>query len=451
MYDSAFFEDSLRFLLLRTTLAEIAVYQMEDAHKLMGQRPGGYTPVIVTPRSSSQCCCCLVSFPEGFDGMVRSFGGANVRGDNPNGTWTPGLKVMNPLNTVSRLISTSTFVFDTPVKSCMSADYNYVNIDVLILFNITDPVTFVTKLGAEKLDSLLRAAQEEAIRKLAATHAVTEMFDLFGEESESTVAEMNTKFETYGVNIKYFTIKQVTVPQTIVESLEATTLTDSKEKRLEVEQRKEDQKGKHEEERIKLREESDNKKMAAEEEANFRRQSIEKEVAEVVAMTEKAVAEREAEMKAAVEETSAQSDLKVAEMEAATKKLDREVEAETRAEVGKLKAEAEAYKKRKDAEAKVAATKLRSEGKKALAAAEGEAAQKLASKRQYEADLKRLEILDNVAQNPMIRIASSHETAIGLAPENSLIARTVQAGMEAMQAKFGNMIESSRAPAIQRM
>ena len=28
------------------------------------------------------------------------------------------------------------------------------------------------------------------------------MFDLFGEESESTVAEMNTKFETYGVNIK---------------------------------------------------------------------------------------------------------------------------------------------------------------------------------------------------------------------------------------------------------
>ena len=28
------------------------------------------------------------------------------------------------------------------------------------------------------------------------------MFDLFGEESESTVAEMNQKFETYGVNIK---------------------------------------------------------------------------------------------------------------------------------------------------------------------------------------------------------------------------------------------------------
>merc|ERR1719201_1718800 len=247
---------------------------------------------------------------------------------------------LNPLASVSRLISTSTFVFDTPVKSCMSADYNYVNIDVLILFNITDPVTFVTKLGAEKLDQMLRAAQEEAIRKLAATRAVTEMFDLFGEESESTVAEMNTKFETYGVNIKYFTIKQVTVPQTIVESLEATTLTDSKEKRLEVEQRKEDQKGKHEEERIKLREESDNKKMAAEEEANFRRQAIEKEVAEVMAMTEKAVAEREAEMKAAVEETSAQSDLKVPEMEA-----------ETRAEVGKLKAEAEAYKKRKDAEA----------------------------------------------------------------------------------------------------
>merc|ERR1719426_2285 len=118
-------------------------------------------------------------------------------------------------------------------------------------------------------------------------------------------------------------------------------------------------------------------------------------------------------MKAAVEETSAQSDLKGAELDAATKKLDREVEAETRAEVGKLKAEAEAYKKRKDAEAKVAGTKLRSEGKKALAAAEGEAAQKLSSKRQYEADLKRLEILDNVAQNPMIRIASSHETAIG--------------------------------------
>ena len=41
-----------------------------------------------------------VSFPEGYSGMVRSFGGANVRGDDPNGSESEPLTISlkSPLN-----------------------------------------------------------------------------------------------------------------------------------------------------------------------------------------------------------------------------------------------------------------------------------------------------------------------------------------------------------------
>ena len=48
-------------------------------------------------------------------------------------------------------------------------------IDVLIIFSIVDPLTFVTTLGPEKLDALLSAAEEEAVRQLASTRTVTQM------------------------------------------------------------------------------------------------------------------------------------------------------------------------------------------------------------------------------------------------------------------------------------
>jgi regulator of protease activity HflC (stomatin/prohibitin superfamily) len=442
-----------------TTLVELDIKYLADAHKFVGQKPGGYTPVVIQPHDSSKLCCCFVSIPEGFAAMIRTVGGAHVPGDEPNPpggenqlkTWTPGLKILNPLHSVQRLVSTATFVFDTPVKECLTKDYTSVSIDVLIIFTITDPITFVTNLGPEKLDALMCAAKEEVVRQLASTRAVTEMFDLFGRNSEDVVADMNKNLQAYGVLVKFFTLRQVTVPDAIVDTLEMTTLTNSKEKRLEVQEKAEDQKGKFDEEKARAREASENKTLSAEQIADFAKRAVGQELLEVEAMTEKATAEREAEMKAAVEELNAQADLSVAKLEAATLQIDREITASTQGEVAKMQAQAEAYKRKKQAEALVAASKLRSEGLGKLYAAEGDAGPQLAPKRQFEVASRRLDVIEGVAENPMVRIASSDETALGLAPGNSLVARTAQAGMEAMQAQFGEIVETSRAPATQRM
>jgi regulator of protease activity HflC (stomatin/prohibitin superfamily) len=323
-----------------------------------------------------------------------------------------------------------------------------VTIDVLIVFTISDPISFVTNLGPYKLDALLRAGKEEAIRQMASTRTVTEMFDLFGTNSENIVAEMNKSLQLYGVLIKYFTLRQVTVPSGIVQTLELTTLTASKERRLEVEEAAEDQKGKFEEEKVRLKEQGENKMLSAADLANFAKKAVGQEILEVEAMTDKAIAEREAELKAAVNELTAQAELRLAKLEAETMKLDKEIMAETKAEVARLRADAEAYKKKKQADSMIAGAKLRSEGITKVQAAEGDAGPKLAPRRQFEVASKRLEVIEGVAENPMVRIASSDETALGLAPGNSIVALTAQAGMEAMQAKFGEIAE---APGVQRM
>jgi regulator of protease activity HflC (stomatin/prohibitin superfamily) len=442
-----------------TTLVELEIDYLADAHKLIGQRPGGYTPVVVRPRQSSKMCCCFVSLPHGFAGMIRSIGGALVSGDDPAPPasdipvreWTPGLKIINPTHAVTRLVSTANFVFETPVKNCLTKDYTSVTIDVYLIFSIVDPLTFVTTLGPEKLDALLSAAEEEAVRQLASTRTVTQMFDLFGTSAEGVVADMNKNFQAYGVLIKQFTLKQVRVPNQIVEILEMTTLTSSRERRLEVETKVEDQKGEFEEEKVRLGEASENKKLSAEQTASFAKSAVQKEVLEVEALAEKSVSEREAETQAAVLELEAQAAVRVAKLEAETNKIDREISASTEAEVAKLKAQAEAYKRKKHAEAMVAGMKLRADGMTKINYAEGEASQKLASRRQFEVASKRLDVIESVAENPMVRIASSDETALGLAPGNSTVARTAQAGMEAMQAKFGEIAEASRAPVVQRM
>merc|ERR1719487_2259766 len=90
-------------------------------------------------------------------------------GDGQLKTWTSGFHFINPTHRVNRLVSTATFVFDTPVKNCLTKDYTSVTVDVLIIFSISDPVSFVTNLGPEKLDALLRASKEEAVRRLAST------------------------------------------------------------------------------------------------------------------------------------------------------------------------------------------------------------------------------------------------------------------------------------------
>merc|ERR1719287_359151 len=119
-------------------------------------------------------------------------------------------------------------VFDTPIRGCKTKDAISVNIDVLILFEITKAKDFVYSIGPEKFDDLLRASQDEALRQMAWETSVENVHDLRGANTQHIIDEMNRKFERYGVKVHHFTVKNVTLPREMANDFEEKTLFESK-------------------------------------------------------------------------------------------------------------------------------------------------------------------------------------------------------------------------------
>lgn len=429
-----------------TTLAEIVVPHMRDAHLVTGMMPEDFVPIVIVPVGAAQTClgvpCCWTAIPAGFSAIVSRWG-ADVQGNEPDGTWSPGFKWFCCWHRVNRLVSKQLIIFDTPVKEVKTADHITVNIDVLIVCEIVKADDFIYQLGPEKLDSLLRATQEEVLRSVAYEIPVENIYDLHGHNTEAWVKEMNKMFEKYGVQIHHFTVRNVQIPTDMAQDFESKTLYQSKtiEKKMKQEEQKMDLS--NQEEKSKLKEECDNLRMAAEEEMVTTRAQITKETREVLANTEKDMGMKEAEREAEIADMTATAELEAAKIAAEILAIQRQNKAKIEAEVEKLEAEATAYensqkaKSRKEAQSKIAA------GKKAVSEAEGEAAEAFSARRRQEQEMARLDILERLANNDQIIITSSLENNMGLAPDNSLVTQIAQQGMEAFRMRLAEMTASS--------
>lgn len=431
-----------------TTLIEIIVPHIRDAHDVVGLQPEDYTPVTLVPvRSASECCCCplcWVSIPSGFAAIVSRFG-ADVEGSEPDGTWSAGFHCFYPWYRVSRLVSRQLIIFDTPVKDCKTQDNITVNIDVLIVLEVMQATNFVYGLGPEKLDSLLRASQEEVLRQVAFRIPVENIYDLHGTNTKDWVDEMNKNFEQYGVKIHHFTVRNVQIPQDMAKDFEDKTLYESKTLEKKVQQESDRLALNNDEARQKLREECENSRMAAEEQAVTTKAQIVKEVREVIASTEKEIGVLNAQKDAEVADVMAKAELEVAKTTAEIMTTKRESQAKVNAEVGKLEAEAEAYEKQKKASARMEAAQKIAQGKKILAEAEGNASVAFEKRRAQEQELARLAILEKLANNNTIQIATSRENNMGLAPDNSLVTQVAQQGLEALRMKLADLTATSSA------
>merc|ERR1712232_868726 len=164
---------------------------------------------------------------------------------------------------------------------------------------------------------------------------------------------------------------------------------------------------------------------------------------EIIANSRKDLAKKEADRQAKVADIETAAMLEFAQLESATMKLKREVQCKLDLEVGKLEAEAEAYEIQKRALARMEALEKIAEGKKAIAEAEGEAIDAFKLRRNQEAELSRLDILEKLAGNRSIKIASSQENNSGLAPDNSLVAQVAQQGLEAVRMKLAECTAKS--------
>jgi len=432
-----------------TTLIELRIKNLADAHDIVGERPEGvFTPVTLVPQNSmGGCCglCCYVSIPSGFSAIVSKFG-AMQPGDMDDQTWSPGCHCFSPLLNVDKLVSKQIIIFDTPVKDVKTKDSITVNIDVMISFEVRSAPDFVYNIGPEKFDDLLRASQDEVLRQMAFGHLVENIYDLNGStETKDIVNDLNTKFEKYGVFIHHFTVKSVTIPQQMAQDFEDKTLFDSKNDMKHMKQESDRLKLNNDEGKQKLREECDNARMAAEQQASLVKTSATRETSEVVAQTQKDIAELEASWGIQKEQILTDGELEISKLRSQILSIEREIKSKTSAECGKLDAEAAAYHKQKQADAKVAVAEKLANGKKALGEAEGEAANAFMAKRQHEADMQRLAILEKLVQKQGLQISSSQENHVSLNPENEVVTQVAQQGLEALRAKLAEVTATSLA------
>jgi len=429
-----------------TTLIELNIKNLSDAHDIVGERPEGvFTPVTLVPRNAmGGCCglCCYVAIPSGFSAIVSKFG-AVVPGDMDDQTWSPGCHCFSPLNSVDKLVSKQVIIFDTPVRDCKTKDAITVNIDVLISFEVVRAPDFVYSIGPEKFDDLLRASQDEALRQMANETLVENIYDLHGANTDHIVKELNAKFEKYGVLIHHFTVKNVRIPPDMAQDMEDKTLFDSKTTMKHMKQESDRLKLNNDEGKQKLKEECENAKMAAEQQAQVVKTQAIKETSEVVAQTQKDIAELESSWQIQKQQILTDAELDISKLKSQILSIEREIKSKTSADCGKLKAESEAYHKQKQADAKVAVAEKLANGKKALGDAEGVAAEAFQARREHEAGLKRLDILEKLVRNDSIQIATSQENHVGLSEENKVVTQVAQQGLEALRAKLAEVTATS--------
>lgn len=433
-----------------STLIELRIHDLSEAHYLISERPDdAYTPVVIIPQHSmpSLCCIplCMVCIPSGFSAIVTRFG-AEVQGDLQDGTWSDGCHCMSFLNNIDKLVSKQLIVFESPVKDVKTKDAITVHLDVLIVFEIFHARDFVYALGPEKFDDFLRSAQDEALRHIAFETSIDHIYDLFGRNMEHIIQELNDKFSKFGIKIHHFTVKDVRIPSEMANDFEEKTLFESKTTMQHMKQTFDRLKLNNDKGKSKLREECENARMAAEQQANVVQNQAVKETAEVVAQTARDIAELETSREAEVQKVVAHSELDISKMKSQIMALEREMNSRTQAEVGRVKAEADAFVKNKKTEASITVAGMLANGKQALGEAEGDAASAFASRRAFEAELKRLEILEQlIAQGTGKKIATSQENTVGLNQDNAVVTQVAQQGLEALRAKLAEITAASLA------
>jgi len=275
---------------------------------------------------------------------------------------------------------------------------------------------------------------------------VEKIYDLQGHNTKHIADELNkSKFNGFGVKIHHFTVKNVSIHGEIANDWEEKTLLEPKTNMQHMKQKFDRQQLNNDEGKQKLREELENVRMAAEQKTEVVKNKAVKETSQVVAQTERDIAQLEASRDVEAQQLLTNAELEVSKLNSQILALEREVKSKTQAESGKIAAEAENYAKQKDTAVKIEVAKKHANGKKALGEAEGETSAAFAARRAHEGELKRLDILEQMALKSDKKIATSQENTISMSHDNAVVTQVAQQGLEAMRAKLAEVTTTSLA------
>lgn len=179
---------------MNTRLVTRFISDMSQAPVICGewnvQNGEKITPVVFVP--SRNACKLYFTIPEGFFCVATSY-------ESYVGIWGAGFHVAKPWHKISHMVTGQYIVYDTPVKECPTADNVMVEVDVSVVFNIEEAEhcvkDFVYKLGPERLESMLKAFQEEAVRTMARQKRYSSIYDLMDTEELTLPQEVAAKKE----------------------------------------------------------------------------------------------------------------------------------------------------------------------------------------------------------------------------------------------------------------
>lgn len=381
-------------------------------------------PIVLIP-SPRPCCACVMTVPTGPYCIQQVFG----KDTTPKEFAPTGCMCAPAWKRIAYCVTAAACNYNAPVKSCPTADNVMVDCDMTLIFEIgpspLEVKTFCYKLGARRFDEFLYAAVEEAIRHLIRTCLHTEVYELKGGSDPrvvSTMAELNQKFNTFGVHFSSMAITDVRFKAELQETLQQTTEFKSKIQ-------EQSKKQKNEMDQIEFRKNREmqeldqkNRRTIQDLQAQRTRVEIQREKQQVDVVSKAEVAVTEAQQDASVKETKAAADKAVAKIQGLKGKENMVADIKAEDNATRIKVVQECKDRIVTSEAKRDAAKNLGDALMKEASAESEAAAHLKIKREHELKMAKFEVLQAMASNNKIVISGEQgEKLIGEMLDKSIL------------------------------
>jgi len=199
---------------------EIGAAFKADREFAIGSKDRTEIPIVLIPRKHF--------FPKFMLGVPSGPFVLYQKWNADQGILEPGLKrLWNPWYRISHIVTKSVISYNAPAKNCPTSDNIMVHVDLSLTFQIGPDEEaakkFVYSLGAYRLDELLSAEAEEAIRGLVYSVTHDKVDDLREDFAQGMLSTLNSKINCYGVRIINVKITDVVLPQQLQDRLESTT------------------------------------------------------------------------------------------------------------------------------------------------------------------------------------------------------------------------------------
>jgi regulator of protease activity HflC (stomatin/prohibitin superfamily) len=350
----------------------------------------GEIPLVLIPEDRSSFSV-LLEIPAGCHCLMQRFG-------KDIGVFQPGAHWFMPSwYRIAYIVSNQACCYDAPVLSCPTSDDVRVSVDVVVVFQITDPQKFIYRLGAKNFDEFLNATVDEAIRMLVRNESHQTVYALRGERAEIMLKKLNDKFIEAGVTFLDVKVVSVWLPDSLANVLEITTKIDKgmgvriRENEFDMLQISQDSEMSIEE--IRRRQEQ----VLVGEAGRKKKAEMEFDQRKVKAEEEGEVGMIVAKGKIEVDNLRAQTDLERTKMRLEAWRIKQLAEAETKANQDKIGADLQAEEELVRADAELEKMMNDAEVMKAEAGTEAEASKTLAARREHDFLLNEKAILAKLA------------------------------------------------------